>query len=306
MTARPPTVTCVGISIQDTVFSVDRALQPGAKNLASSLCVRGGGPAANAAVAIAALGGNARLVSNLGADAIGEAIIEDLVRFGVDVAGVRQLDGVPSPQSSVAVDGTGERTILNHTDDRIIDSSRPVTTAEIDQSDAVVVDLRWPHGARSAIDAANALGVPSIVDFDLTTTETPADILESASHVIFSRPALVTLTGTANIDRALHQVAATSDAFVAVTLGGRGVKWVEDDAIHMLPSLPVAVVDTLGAGDVFHGAFAFGIAVGQSSPQALRFGSAASALKCSRPGGRDGFPSRTEVEALLEYGSILG
>lgn len=299
MTARPPTVTCVGISVQDTVFSIDRALRPGAKNLASSLCVRGGGPAANAAVAVAALGGNARLVSNLGTDAIGDSIVEDLVRFGVDVAGVRRIDGVPSPQSSVAVDDKGERTILNRTDGRLIDSSRPVTTAEIDQSDAVVVDLRWPDGARSAIDAANALGVPSIVDFDLTTTETPADILGSASHVIFSRPALVTLTGTADIDRALGQVAATSDAFVAVTLGGRGVKWVEDDHTRLLPSLPVAVVDTLGAGDVFHGAFAFGIAVGQSPPDALRFGSAASAMKCSRPGGRDGFPSRADVDALV-------
>ncbi len=306
MASREPTITCVGISVLDTVFSVDHALESGGKNLATSLCVRGGGPGANAAVAVAALGGNARLVSNLGADDIGESIVEDLVRYGVDVAAVQRIDGVPSPRSSVTVDGTGERTIINHTDSRLIDSSRSVTAAEIEGSDAVLVDLRWPDGARSAIDVANSIGIPSIVDFDLTTTATPDDVVGSATHVIFSRPGLVTLVGTANIDRALVQVAATTDAFVAVTLGGRGVKWVENDHVRLLPAFPVAAVDTLGAGDVFHGAFAYGIAIGQPTSDALRFASAASAVRCSRPGGRESFPSRAEVEKLLgASGSIL-
>jgi sulfofructose kinase len=299
MSGRIPTVTCVGISVQDVVFRTEHPIQVGEKNLATSVSTHGGGPAANAAVTVASLGGSARLISNLGADTVGDSVIADLARCGVDVSLVRRLDGLSSPLSSVAVDSSGERTIVNHTDRRLIDSTHSVTMGDLEESDSVLVDLRWPDGARSAIAGANALAIPTIVDFDLTTAGNPTDIVGSASHVIFSRSALVKLAGTADIDGALSEVATTTSALVAVTLGGNGVKWIEQDHVRSLSAFPVDVVDTLGAGDVFHGAFAFGIASGRAVEDALRFASATSAIRCSRPSGRGAFPTRAEVDEFL-------
>jgi sulfofructose kinase len=299
MAGQIPTVTCVGISVQDVVFRTEHPIEVGGKNLATSVSTHGGGPAANAAVTVASLGGRARLISKLGADTIGGSIVTDLARCGVDISLVRRLDGVSSPLSSVAVDSSGERTIVNHTDSHLIDSTHSVTIGDLEGSDSILVDLRWPDGARSAIAGASALAIPTIVDFDLTTTRNPVDIVASASHVVFSRSALVKLAGTADIDGALSDVATTTGAFVAVTLGGNGVKWIEHDHVRSLSAFPVKVVDTLGAGDVFHGAFAFGIASGRTAEEALRFASATAAIKCSRPSGRGAFPTGAEVEELL-------
>lgn len=299
MSGELPTVTCVGNAVRDVVFRTERPLDVGGKNLATSMSTHLGGPAANAAVTIASLGGLTRLISNLGADSHGDSVVATLESCGVDVSLVRRLDGVSTPLSSVVVDPSGERTIVNHTDTRLIDSTRSVTTDDLEGSDSVLVDLRWPDGARSAIAGANALAIPAVVDVDLTTAGNPVDIIGSASHVIFSRPALSKLAGTADIDDALRDVASTTGAFVAVTLGGDGTKWVEQGHVRSLRAFPVDVVDTLGAGDVFHGAFALGIAAGRPVEDALRFASATSAIKCSRPSGRDAFPTHAEVDELL-------
>ena len=87
---------------------------------------------------------------------------------------------------------------------------------------------------------------------------------------------------------------------LAVTRGAQGMNWLDDNgrAQHM-PTFPVHTVDTLGAGDVFHGAFALAVAEGSDIPEAMRFASAAAALKTTRHGGAFAAPSRNEVMALL-------
>lgn len=300
MAGTNPTVACVGISVRDVVFRTEYPIEVGGKNLATSASTHLGGPAANAAVTVASLGGIARLISNLGADSHGDSAVAELERCGVDVSLVRRLDDVSSSLSSVVVDSGGERTIVNHTDSRLIDSAHPVTADDLEGSDSVLVDLRWPGGARSAIAEANASEIPTIVDFDLTTAEDTDDIVGSASHVVFSRSALAKLSGTDHIDDALRDVASTTAAFLAVTLGGNGVRWIEQDHVRSMSAFRVDVVDTLGAGDVFHGAFALAIAARRSVDDALRFASATSAIRCSRPSGREAFPSRSEVDGFLE------
>ena len=91
-----------------------------------------------------------------------------------------------------------------------------------------------------------------------------------------------------------------TDAFLAVTLGAGGVLWLdEQDRVRRLQSFPVHAVDTLGAGDTFHGSFALALAEKMPEPEALRFASAVAAIKCSRFGGRAGVPNRAEVEEFL-------
>ncbi len=297
MTAR---VTCVGIAVQDLVFGLDSSVSLGQKNHASSLSVVPGGPAANAAVTIATLGGSSRLITRLAADAVGDSILSGIELRGVDVSRVRRVPGAVSPVSTVIVDGHGERTIVNHTDDRLFEGSGTVEAHDMIDSQAVLVDLRWHEGALSAIGHANDLGIPSVVDFDLTTTGSHDDIVDSASHLIFSQLALAQLTGHTDIDRALASVADTTDAFTGVTLGSEGFRWLEGGMVRKFPGFHVDVVNTLGAGDVFHGAFALGLAENRAIEDVIRLSSAAAALKCTRRDPGEGFPTREDVANLLE------
>ncbi len=76
-----------------------------------------------------------------------------------------------------------------------------------------------------------------------------------------------------------------------MTRGQDGVSWYEDGRLHRQTTFPVDVVDTTGAGDVFHGAYAFAIGAGLEVRDAMAFAAATAALKCTHPGGRVGIPS---------------
>ncbi|MDP3321902.1 MAG: PfkB family carbohydrate kinase, partial [Bosea sp. (in: a-proteobacteria)] len=97
----------------------------------------------------------------------------------------------------------------------------------------------------------------------------------------------------------LARIACGASTWLAVTLGREGVLFIEDGAVAHLPAFAIETVDTLGAGDVWHGAFALALAEGQSERAAIRFASAAAAIKCTRFGGRAGAPERAEIEAFL-------
>ena len=131
--------------------------------------------------------------------------------------------------------------------------------------------MRWPAGGLAALGSARARGVPGVLDCD----HDPAgreDTLKAASHIVFALPTLVTYSGTDDASEALRRAADRTGAWVAATAGADGVYWLADGTVAHLPAHEVAAVDTLGAGDVFHGAFALGLAEGMSEERALRFG----------------------------------
>jgi sugar/nucleoside kinase (ribokinase family) len=137
-----------------------------------------------------------------------------------------------------------------------------------------------------------------VLDVD-KATRADHPLFGTASHVIFSSEALLATTGLADPGAALLQIAPAVRGFLAVTNGPDDVLWIEGGRLRRLPVFKVAVVDTLGAGDSFHGAFTLAIAEGRDEVSAMRFGAAAAALKCTRFGGISGTPRRPEVEALL-------
>lgn len=292
------TIVCAGIAVADFVFGVESAPKRPGKHFARSFAHVGGGPAANAAVTVAALGGNARFIGHVGADPVGERIVAELSAHGVDVSRVRTSPGRQSPVSAVLVDAAGERTIVNYTAPDLHADGEPVSADDIAGAAVVLADVRWPAGAASALSAAAAQGLPAILDFD----QSPDDVrhlLEKASHVIFGADALARVSGTEEPAAGLRAMRKHTFAWLAVTSGSDGVHWLEDDGVRHLPAFRVDAVDTLGAGDVFHGAFAWALAAGQTEADALRFAAAAAAIKCIRFGGRSGIPSRDEVERFL-------
>jgi sulfofructose kinase len=293
-----PTVLCVGHAVQDFVFTVPSLPDRGEKYRASGFHSVGGGPAATAAVAIARLGGRSVLAARVGDDAAADMIVAELRGHGVDCRHVRHCAGCASSASAVIVDARGERMIVNH-----LDPSLPVDPAWLPGpaavgAQAVLVDTRWPEGALAALLAARAAGLPAVLDADRPI---PVDgaLLRAATHVAFSADALAEYTGIAEPARALAEVARSLPGWCCVTAGGEGVHAMENGAPRHHAAFDVPVVDTLGAGDVWHGAFALALAEGRDETAAVRSASAAAALKVQRTGGRAGAPTRAELDAFL-------
>lgn len=296
------TVVCVGMAVWDRILSVPALPSAATKLYATALSETGGGPAATAACAIARLGGAARLVARTGEDATGRAIAAELRDgFGVDTRWLRLLPGARSAVSTVALDPSGERLILAFPGEGLevapdwVDWDRA-----LDGAGCVLADMGWPRAAERALLEARARGVPTVLDADLSPRPEARGLVPLADHAVFSEAGLRALTGETDPRAAL--TALPLRATLGVTLGARGYLWRDPTGWHSSPAPAIAAVDTLGAGDVFHGAFALALAEGRTAAGAARLANAAAALKCTRPGGRQGTPSRTEVETLLLAG----
>jgi len=300
------TVLCVGHAVQDHVYRLSRLPVGGSKNRATGFTSVGGGPAATAAVAIARLGGRARLAARVGDDAVADEIERELRGHGVDCAQLRRFAGRASSRSAVFVDDAGERMIVNHTDPAM--PADPAWLAQVDLADvdAVLVDVRWPEGAALMLARARAAGLPAVLDADVPLPPGSA-LPRAATHVAFSLPGLrdhLGLAADAPLEAdacaaALQRIARETGAWCAVTMGAEGVLHGRAGAIVHSPAFRVTAVDTLGAGDVWHGAFALALAEGADETTAVRAASAAAAIKVTRPGGRAGAPTRAERDALL-------
>jgi sulfofructose kinase len=108
------------------------------------------------------------------------------------------------------------------------------------------------------------------------------------------------MMATRDLAAALRQFGHATNAFLAVTDGANPVKWRDDrGAIREMPVFRITAVDTLAAGDVFHGAFTLALVEGKDAAAAMRFAAAAAGVKCTRFGGSTAAPTRAEAEALL-------
>jgi sulfofructose kinase len=123
--------------------------------------------------------------------------------------------------------------------------------------------------------------------------------VETCTHAAISLQAAAEMTGEHDPARALEALRKRFSSWLAVTDGANGVFWTDGEAIRHTPAFRVEAVDTLGAGDTWHGAFALGLAEGMGEARAVRYASAVAAIKCTRFGGRAGIPDRAEVERFL-------
>ncbi len=291
-------VLCVGHAVEDYVFRVERMPDSPKKHQSTGFERIGGGPAANAAVTIARLGGEAALAARVGDDAVADAIVGDLEAEGVDCRLVNRFPGHKSSLSAVMVDQAGQRMIVNYLDPAMPSSADWLRERFPSRPEAVLADTRWPGGAACALDMAGELGVPGVLDAD-HPLPAEVDLPAAASHVAFSAQGLAQYAADPCLESALAGVAERLGVWCCVTDGENGVYINHAGKRAHVPAPTVNVVDTLGAGDVWHGAFCFRLAAGDAELDAATFATAAAALKVTRPGGRRGAPVLREVEALL-------
>lgn len=303
-------VLCVGHAVQDFIFRTPQMPQRAEKHRATGFTAVGGGPAATAAVAISKLGGTAQLVARLGDDLLADVIQRELEQYGVDCRYVRRFAGHQSSVSSVFIDDRGERLIMNHTDGTMpTDPSWLASAVSLEGVDAILADTRWPDGATFMLTRARDAGLPAVLDADVPVAKQDA-LVGAATHIAFSLAGLKDFTGcsekSADVERALCDVASRTRRWCCVTMGAAGVSIADGrrfpDVMNVtkIPAFPVTPVDTLGAGDVWHGAFVLALAEGADEAHAVRAASAAAAIKVTRAGGRAGVPTRQQRDALLE------
>ena len=291
----------MGHAALDRVFAVESWPAGSGKIPAHRFAESGGGMAANAAAAIARLGGEAVFWGPTGDDAVADAIHAMLIADGVDAHGLRRFDGRTSSHSAVIVDDHGERLVVGYRGSALQAPADWLPLERVASAGALLADVRWPDGASRALRAARDAGIPAILDAEIATAAILEQLTGPADHVIFSERGLEAYSG-GDGEGGLRRVLANGALMAAVTRGEAGVLWIESAEpgnVRRCPAFPVDTVDTLAAGDVFHGAYALALAEGARIDAAIRFAAAAAAIKCSRPGGRSGAPSRQEVEALL-------
>jgi sulfofructose kinase len=292
-----PTIVCVGSSVLDYVFKLDTLPRQAEKYRAKGLDVVGGGTAANAAVAIARLGGQAYLASRIGQDVAGRVLVQDLHKEEVNTRYIKRFENVNTSISSVYIDAQGERQIVSFPDPNMPKDPTWLPTRWPRGMMAVLGDTRWDAGSTHMFALARQAGKIAVLDGDRAPDNPRA--LELATHIAFSFQGLREVTGIDDPAEGLKVYGQASSSWVAVTMGERGVYYLEKGELKHMPAFKIKAVDTLGAGDVWHGAFTLALTQGQSEYDAMRFASAVAAIKCMRSGGRRGTPTKEEVTTFL-------
>ena len=303
---KPLRILCIGMPVRDLIFRVDDVPTRGTKKRATHFTELTGGNALNAAVAISRLGGCVRMSGPMGhaGEKTTGHMFDDMKREGIENALVH-MPGLVTPISSIMIDPSGERTIVTYRDPQLWKVKLPDAELLLKDCDAVLTENRCAEFVTDLCVEARSHDIPVIVDADRVMSLSEG-LLVASSHIIFSAEALHATAGITDDTDALRKVADLTPGFLAVTNGAQGTLWLDAQwQPHRVPSFPVHTVDTLGAGDVFHGAFALAVAEEQPIPDALQFASAAAALKCTRHGGAFASPQRVEVERLLAESPAL-
>ncbi|KYG23282.1 sugar kinase [Bradyrhizobium sp. AT1] len=296
-----PRILCIGIPVRDLTFRVEAGPARGSKANATHLAEVCGGNALNAAIAIARLGGRVAFAGPMGdaRETSSGFILDRMTAEGIETSHIVRMPNVSTPVSAIIIDATGERTLTIYRDPALWTVKLPETDELLDDCQAVLVESRCAEFAISLCTEARRRGIPVIVGVDRAMSLQDG-LLTAASHLLFASEQVQETAGIADDGEALRRLAQLTPAFLAATRGPRGTTWLnETGELEEASAFPVQAVDTLGAGDVFHGTFALGLAEGKGAREALRFAAAAAALKCTRHGGGQAAAQRIEVEELL-------
>lgn len=294
--ASPPRLLFVGLSCLDHLWQVAEFPPRLSRTDATAYASYGGGPAATAAVTAARLGAEAELWAFHGDDRTGGLLKAELERYGVDVSQLEAVPGATSFVSAVLVDPAGERYIFPYRSADLVDRAADFDLSRVARCHALLTDARHPRLSRAALEAAKGAGVPSVGDFSNARHWELAALVD---HLIVSEECAAEVLGRDDPEAALTALRQHPAQIVGVTLGENGFLYHDGREMRHVSALPVAVVDTTGAGDVFHGTYAFGVACGWSVAECGLFASVTAALACTGV-GRSAIPTADEVAELLE------
>ncbi len=284
-------VLCVGHASYDHVFSMGHHPGPDEKVFADSLISCGGGPAANAAISISRLGYRAAFAGYLGDDIHGQAHHLEFLRECVDIRYLVRGSS-PTPVSVVLVKPDGSRSLVCYKGE-----TPALNEADVDFS-ALKASVLLFDGHEPAL-SRGLLGLPEPKVLDAGSLHAGTEsLMFRVDYLVGSEKFARQWLGEDEPERAVRLLAERSPA-VVITLGERGLIWQKSGEFGRLPAFPVSSVDSTGAGDAFHGAFAAALSAGMEWLDVLRFASAAGAACCGVLGARPGLPDASGLVRFL-------
>lgn len=288
----------VGLNATDTLIALPAYPERGSKVKYSQASVLLGGQTASTVIACQSWGLTTRYVGKLGDDDAARLHAAEFARAGVD-ARIVTVPQASSPQSLILVDGGGERTVLNRREDQLLLQPNDLDRHWIVNARALHVDGLETAAAIAAAGWARAAGIPVIADLDEMYPGVE-DLLANVDYPIVSRSFPEMLTGERNLEQALRRIHRRFGCRVtAVTLGEDGVLAWDGNRYFLRPAYRVAVMDTTGAGDIFHAGFIYGLLQGWPLERGLDFACAAAALNCTATGARGGIGSLEAIESVM-------
>ena len=299
-------VVACGNTVMDIIVDVERRLEANEAGDVRGMSWQYGGKVSTAIVAAARMSGRPCAIMGTVGGEIGQLIKRDFVFHGIDVTHLLEM---PEGQSQVtlvlAIASDESRNFyVKHP------TVAPLGVEQVDET--LIAGAKYLHLSEpkpyclQAAKYARSHGVKVVYDADKYYDEGMEEIMREVDYLIPSEYCYKTMYKSGEIEENLHALRALAapGATVIVTFGERGLSGLDGDGFFKLPAFEVDAVDTTGAGDVFHGAFTAGLLRGMDTRTAAHYASAASAIKCTRIGGRAGIPTHEVVMGFLENGTI--
>jgi sulfofructose kinase len=260
----------------------------------------GGGPTATALVTLSRFGIHTRFIGKVGNDQRGNLIHQQLHREGVDLSGfLREVNKI-SPLSLIVVDKfSGKRTIIYTKGDAVKIRPDEIKREHLLGAKILHIDGHQVEASLLACRWAKELGIMVVLDAG-SVRPGMSDLLAASDYVISSRSFALDFTSAGNIEDAAESIFSKGNhAAVAVTNGEKGGFCISNTSKFHYTAQDIEVTDTTGAGDVFHGAFDYGLLQGWPLEKIVNFSSIVAGLKCRRLGGRIGIPNLEQALAIL-------
>jgi len=258
-----------------------------------------GGQIATALVCAGRMGLRVKYIGKVGADENGRFSRSSLAREPVDISSLRVAEGAANHCSFILVDQkSGERSILWHRDPRLNYRKGELLRSDVCSGRLLLLDGENPDSALEAALWAEEAGIPVVADLDAVLPGT-RELIAHVDFLIASASFPFALTGYREPERSLAALRQYGAGFVAATQGAGGAVALIGDRCVSFPGFPVRTVDTTGAGDVFHGAFVYGLLRDWPVSRIMEFANAAAALNCTRLGAREGIASPEEIDRFI-------
>jgi sulfofructose kinase len=291
-------VVGVGLNATDTILQLSEFPECGSKVEYETEHVMPGGQVATTVVACQTWGLSTRYVGKLGDDDAARLHAREFDRIGVE-GQLIHVPGATSARSLILVDRRGERTVLCRRDERVTLLPEELQREWIVNARALHVDGHDTAAATVAAGWARAARVPVVADLDEIYPGVDA-LIEKIDYLIVSRDFPGRLTGERNLRTALREIQLRYGCrLTAATLGPDGVLAWDGERTHYAPAYRVRVVDTTGAGDIFHAGFIYGLSQNWPLERQLDFSCGAAAMNCMSEGARGGIRSVEAIETLM-------
>lgn len=293
------TIDCLGLGIMplDLLFSVESFPKAGTKINASNLVIQGGGPIPNVMIGLRRLGFRTALISAAADDLVGNLAVSELKKEKVGHQYIIRKGGYSDTAVGLIEDGSGRRTMILGRDISVRASD--LTTDKYPLPRIVHMDGRDMAATMKLARWGKKVGAS--ITFDIGSMRNDvSEVFPLVDHLIVADSYAFPFTGSRTAKGAVKKLQKLCKGTIVITEGIRGAIGVENNKTCYQPAFKVSAVDTTGAGDAFHTGYFYGLLKSYSFPDRLKLGAVVAALKCTKPGARQGLPTINAINRFMK------